>query len=130
MAAMIPEPVMFITIEDENDATLVLSFAIDVDDPPEVASLILYRDFLDRRILPPAEWGVHVSHELEIDPDEDEPDVLRRIRITRTRVDIQSARHKYHLDVSKVDRDDLREAEALLRRMNVDNCFELEVGEA
>lgn len=123
----IPEPVLFITIEDEGDDFLVLSFAIDIDDPGEVASLILFRDTQDHRMLPPRERGVHVTHELVPEPGDD-PDFLRRISLARTRIRIETARRRYHLDISDVDRGELREAAALLRRMNFDHWFELDPG--
>jgi hypothetical protein len=128
MTEMIPEQVLFISVEDEEDDTLLLSFALDMDDD-DVVSLILSRDLQDHRLLPPEERGVSVSHELSLDPD-DEDDLLRRISITRRRVAIETARQRYDLDVSRVDRTELREAGALLRRMNFDHCFVLEISES
>lgn len=127
MADPMPEPVSFIIV-DEVDDGLVLTFALDTDDDDDTASLILMRNLRDVRMLPPGECGVSVSHELSLDPA-DAPDLLRRISITRTRARIETTRQRYYLSVTRVDRDELREAGALLRRMNFDHRFDLDLTE-
>ena len=56
------EPVSFITVQDDDD--LIVAFAIALEDPGEIASLILQRTPKYELLLPPEERGVAVSHEL------------------------------------------------------------------
>jgi hypothetical protein len=117
-----PEPVGFITTEANKD--LIVSFAIEGDEPGEVISLILlrtpeYEIFLDEH-----ERGIHVSHEAY--PDEPEYDMLRRISWTGSRITIETVSTHYDLDVSRVDTDELQETHRILKLMNFDRRFTLE----
>ena len=126
MSTDTPELVSFITIDDEG-TDLLVAFALESEDPDEVTSVILMRAPEQERLLPDAERGVRVSHEL--DP-ETEDDYLVRLRMTRDRVEIETTGRAYVLDISRADPEELRGARELLRRMNFDNGFELDLGEA
>lgn len=124
MSLPAPEPVSFITIEDEPP-DLILSFAVDLGEPGEIASLILMRTPAYELVLPVEERGVSVAYELDSWDDDDQ---LRRIRMRRDRVEITTAqRRHYVLDVSRIDPEALRDARELLRRMNFDHSFELDL---
>src|SRR6266851_2894448 len=117
-----PEAVVFITAEEGDD--LIVSFAI-ADEPGEIVSLILLRTPKYEFILPAEERGVSVSHESF--PEEEERDRLHRIRVAPPVVTIETTSTRYELDVSKVDRRELRSAQRVLKRMNFDESFVLEL---
>jgi hypothetical protein len=124
MSLPAPEPVGFISIEDEPP-DLILSFVVDLGEPGDVASLILLRTPPYEPLRPVEERGVSVYHELH---PEIEDDHLRRIRMSRDRVEITTTeQRRFVLDVSRVDPEDLRDARELLQRMNFDRAFELDL---
>jgi len=116
--------VSFVTLKDGDD--LMLSFAIADEEPGEVISLTLVRTPKYEALLPVDERGVSVSHESF--PEDDDRDLLRRLTMTGPVVTIETTRAKYNLDVSDVDRRELREARRILTKMNFDQCFILELG--
>ncbi len=118
-----PEVVAFITIEEGDD--LIVSFAIADEEPGEIVSLTLLRTPKYEFILPTDERGVIVSHESF--PDEEDGDRLQRIRVAPPVVTIETTRTRYELDVSRVDRDELRSAQRVFERMNFDERFVLEL---
>ena len=77
-------------------------------------------------LLPPDERGVSVSHESL--PEDDDRDHLRRLKMTRSVVTIETTRTQYDLDVADVNRGELLEAQRILKKMNFDQCFILELG--
>jgi hypothetical protein len=117
------EPVSFITIEDGDD--LIVSFALEADEPGEVVSVTLLRTPKYESMLPDDERGVSVSHEIESD---DDGEYLRRIRLATPITTIESTRKRYELDVSGVDRAELKAAGRILTQMNFDQRFVLELG--
>ena len=116
--------VSFVTLQDGDD--LIVSFAIADEEPDEIISLILLRTPKYEALLPADERGVSVSHESF--PEEDDRDRLRRLTMSGSVATIETIRTQYNLDVSDVDRRDLLEAERILRKMNFDQCFILELG--
>jgi hypothetical protein len=114
------ERVSFISLEDGMD--LVVAFAVALDDYAEIASLILQRTPKFEFILPPDERGVAVSHELHFDEDRD---ILRRIMVSGPRVDIETTRRSYRLDVSKVDAEEIAATRSVLKQMHAHGGFEL-----
>jgi hypothetical protein len=116
--------VTFITVQEGDD--LIVSFAIAAEEPGEIVSLILLRTPKYESILPADERGVSVSHESF--PEDDDRDRLRRITVAGPVVTIETIRTQYSLDVSKVDRHELRAARRILKQMNFDQCFALELG--
>lgn len=117
------ETVSFLTTEDGDD--LIVSFAIEDDEPGEVVSLILLRTPNYESLLPDRERGVSVSHEVDFD---DEQQYLRRIRLAVPITTIDSTRRTYELDVSRVDSAEIKAARQILTRMNFDHRFVLELG--
>ncbi len=115
------EIVEFITIEEGVD--LIVSFALAAKEPGEVVSLTLLRTPKFEFALPTEERGVTVSHESF--PLEEGRERLQRIRVAPPSVSIATTRARYKLDVSKVDPGELLAAQAVLERMNFDNCFVL-----
>jgi hypothetical protein len=89
-----------------------------------VKSLILLRTPKYEFILDDDERGVTVSHD---DQPEVEDDLLRRISLTSGVVGIETKYNRYELDVSRVDRKELEKARTILRRMNFDDRFTLEL---
>lgn len=117
------EAVSFITTEDGDD--LIVSFALEDDEPGEVVSLILLRTPKYESLLPENERGVSVSHEVDF---EDEDQYLRRIRLAVPVTTIESTSRAYELDVSRVDPAEVKAAGRILTRMNFDRRFVLELG--
>ena len=70
---------------------------------------------------------MRVTHELHPDTEDD---FLLRLRMARDRVEIETTGRDYLLDISRVDPEELRDAREVLRRMNFDDDFELDLGEA
>jgi len=120
------ECVRFITIGYDSD--LVVSFAIRAEDPSDVKSLILLRTPEHERFLYPWEQGVKVSYDDFLDEDWEDFDILQSIELERGAVRITTRRRKYALDIQNVDRDQIRRAAEILRRMNFDQSFELRIG--
>jgi len=117
-----PEPVSFMTNEDGDD--LIVSFAVDHDVPGEVLSVILLRTPKFEHLRDPPERGVHVSHEAYPDSDDE---ILRRFVLRDGIVEIESTRRTYRLDVSRVESAELKSARKILKRMNVDRAFQLDL---
>lgn len=117
------EAVSFITTEDGDD--LIVSFAIEDDEPGEIVSLILLRTPKYESLLADDERGVSVSHEVDFD---DEEQYLRRIRLAVPFTTVESTRRAYELDVSRVDSSEIEAAARILTRMNFDHRFVLELG--
>lgn len=117
------EPVSFMTNEDGED--LIVSFAVEDAAPGEVLSVILMRTPKFEHFLDPGERGVHVSHERYPDSDNE---LLHRIAFRGNAVEVRSTRRTYLLDVSRVDAAELKSARRILKRMNSDHSFELDLG--
>jgi hypothetical protein len=117
------ESVSFISIEDEPP-DLILSFAIWQPDLEDIRSLILMRTPEYEFVLDETERGVKVSDEAWLD---DEDDMLENIEFGDDFVRIITDYHQFELDLRKVDKEDIEQAKALLKRMNFDNCFEIRI---
>jgi hypothetical protein len=116
------ERVSFITIEEKDD--LIVSFVIEDAEPGEIKSLILMRSPKYEFVFEDHERGVNVSHE---DQPDVEDDLLRQISLTPDVVTIDSTYNRYELDISRVDKKELEKACTILRRMNFDDRFTLEL---
>ena len=97
MTSRKPEVVGFVTTEDGDD--LVVSFALEGDEPGEVVSLILLRTPKYESLRPDEERGVSVSYDADADA-EDESEYLRRVRLAEPVSTIESTRRRYELDLS------------------------------
>jgi len=117
-----PEPVSFMTNESGDD--LIVSFAVDHDAPGEVLSVILMRTPKFEHLLDPAERRVRVSHERYPDADDE---YLRRFALRDGVAEITSTLRTYLLDVSRVEPAELKTARRILKRMNADHGFELDL---
>lgn len=116
------EHVSFITTEEADD--LIVSFAIAGPEPADVVSLTLLRTPKYEALLDEHERGVSVSHESFPEHDEDR---LWRISVASNLVVIETTSARYELDVSRVAEVELRNARRILRRMNFDQRFALEL---
>jgi hypothetical protein len=116
------ETVDFITTEDGDD--LIVAFALADEEPGEVVTLTLLRTPKYEALLPDEERGVSVSHEREVDEDDD---YLRRVSLVGSVMTIESTRRRYQLEMSQVDQDELLAARRILARMNFDGRFVLDV---
>jgi hypothetical protein len=119
------ETVDFITLESRDD--LIVSFAIGGEYPGDVISLTLLRMPKYEFCLGPDERGVKISRD---DLPESEEDMLAAIRWEGTKVSLLTTEgRRYELDVHHVDGDEVREAKRILRKMNADPAFRLEIVE-
>jgi hypothetical protein len=116
--------VSFVTLKDGDD--LIVPFAIADEEPGEIISLILLRTPKYEVLLPADERGVSVSHEAF--PEDDDRDRLRRLTIIGSIATIETTRAQYDLDVSHVEHRELLKAQRILRKMNFDQSFILELG--
>lgn len=109
---------------NESGDDLIVSFAVAQDAPGEVLSVILMRTPKYEHLLDPAERGVRVSHERYPDSDDE---YLRRFVLRDGVAEIASTRRTYFLDVSRVDPAELETTRRILKRMNADRGFELDL---
>lgn len=116
------EAVSFITAEGGDD--LIVSFAIEDEEPGEIVSLILLRTPKYESLLSDDARGVTVSHEAYF---EDEDQYLRRVRLAVPVTTIEATGRTYELDVSRVDPVEVKAAGRILARMNFDRRFVLEL---
>jgi hypothetical protein len=114
--------VSFITTEEEND--LIVAFAIPASDQGDMSSLILLRTPKFEHFLDEKERGVNVSYENQIDTEDD---LLEEIEIQKNVVKLTTKRHHYKLNISRVDEDDIKEAKKILKKMNFDQRFVLNI---
>ena len=68
------------------------------------------------------ERGVKVSDEAWTD---DEDDMLEEIEFDDDLVRIITNHHEFELDLRKVDKEEIEQTKAFVKRMNFDNCFEM-----
>jgi len=115
------EIVSFISIEDDPP-DLILSFAIWQPELEDIRSLILMRNPKYEFYLDEIERGVSVSDEAWMD---DEDDMLEKIEFDDDLVRIITKHHEFELDLRKVDKEDIEQAKAFVKRMNFDNRFEM-----
>ena len=117
------ELVSFISIEDAPP-DLILSFAVWQPELDDIRSLILLRTPEYEFILDETERGVKVSVEALSD---DEDDMLIEIEFGDDLVRVITDHHQFDLDLRKVDKEDIEQAKAFLKRMNFDNRFEIRI---
>jgi hypothetical protein len=116
------ELVSFITTDDGDD--LIVAYAVDLEEPGEIASLILLRTPKYEGFLRPEERGVQVSHELHPDAEDE---LLLSIVVDGSQVNIETTVGGYRLDLSRVDRGEVEASTAVLRRMGRYGGFELDL---
>ena len=111
-------------IHTERGDDLIVSFAVLGPEPMEVKSLTLLRTPKYEFILDADERGVTVSFD---DFPDEARDLLRAIAIWEGKIEIVTGQHRYLLNVRKVDEEDMQEAQEVLKRMNFDQSFELQI---
>lgn len=116
------ESVSFITTETGDD--LVIAFVIGIDGSNDVLSLIPQRHPRFELLLRAEERGVLVSHEGF--PD-DEREVVQRVVARGFHVDIHTSVCCYHVDLSRVDAEEIAEARKVLLRMHRFGGFDLDM---
>ena len=116
--------VKFASLE-ENEKDLMISFAID-DHEFDINSLTLLRTLFFEEILPEEERGVYVT--LEGDSFEQEDfNMLSSIKISDRVILIESTFRKYHLDISKLEKEDIEKMVKLFKKQNYDNRFTMQI---
>jgi hypothetical protein len=118
------ERVLLMSNHEGDD--LIVSFAIEDTESEETKSLILLRTPKYESVFEDHERGVSVSYDEQPDSEADE-NLLIRISIVQNKVTVVSKYHRYDLDVSSVDREKLADACKILRQMNFDSRFILEI---
>lgn len=116
------ERVNFVTAESGDD--LIVAFAISRADPEEIRTLSLIRTPKYEFILDDFERGVSVSDE---DLYDDDNDLLEVIEFRGDEVRIVSENNKYQLDCSRVDPEELENAQKILQAMNFDSRFRMHI---
>jgi len=116
------ETVAFISIEDDPP-DLILSFAVWQPEVDDVQSLILMRTPEYEVLLDQSERGVTVSYE---DWPDNEDEKLKKIQFGDDLVIIITTDHQLELYLGKVGIEEIEEAKSILKRMNFDNCFEMQ----
>jgi len=116
------ELVSFISVEDDQP-DLILSFAIWQPELDDIRSLILIRTPGYEVLLDETERGVKVSDEDWLD---DEEDMLNKIEFGDAFVSIITDNHQFELDLKKVEPEEIEQAKSILKKMNFDNCFEMQ----
>lgn len=116
--------VQFISL-DEDEKDLILSFAVD-DDEMGVKSLILHRTLFFEHFLDEEERGVKVS--LEGDSfDQEGFNMLSKISIGNHEIEVVTPFREYHLDTSKIQKNEIEDAVELLKKQNYDNRFSIHI---
>lgn len=120
------EPVAFVSIEADDD--LVVSFFVTrPDDPSDGRSITLLRALKWEYLLPDWERGVKVSDEGSPDEEEWQVNFLEEIRLSDSTVELKSTHYERKLDLSGLEKSDLKAIEKLLKKMNFDKRFNLAV---
>jgi len=116
------ENAIFITTEDGED--LIVSFAIPLDDPGDVKSLILLRTPTFEDALAESERGVMVSHD---DFPDDEDALLEQVAIAGDVVTIATDRRTYTVGIGNINEKEIEKAKKVLKKMNFDGRFILTI---
>jgi hypothetical protein len=115
--------VQFISL-DEDDKDLILSFAVD-DGEMEIKSLILHRALFFEHFLDEEERGVKVSFEGD-SFDQEDINMLSNISIGSREIKVTTPFREYHLDISKIEQNEIDETIELLKKQNYDDRFTIQ----
>jgi len=110
-------------IQSESSEDLIVSFAIALEQPEEIRSLILMRTPKYEFLFDEFERGVSFSDEYNMDED----DMLHSLVISQNVIHLQTLKQDYSLDIYGIDKKEISRAVKILRKMNFDNAFELRV---
>jgi len=115
-------------ISSETGTDLIVSFAIPQDEPRDIVSLTLIRTPKYESLLAPANREVNISRDDVVETDND---MLRALRWEDGTVTMSTSEgRRYKIDVRDVENDEILEAQRILREMNVDGSFELDIIES
>lgn len=121
------EPVAFVSIEAGDD--LIVSFFVTrPDDPSDGRSITLMRDLKWEYVLPDWERGVKVSDESSPDAEEWQGNLLERIRVSDSTVELKCIHFERKLDLRRLESSELKAMKKILKKMNFDRRFSLEFG--
>ena len=120
------EPVAFVST-DAGDDLIVSFFVTRPDDPSDGRSLTLLRALKWEYLLPDWERGVKVSDEGSPDEEEWPDNFLEQIRLGDGTVELKSTHYERKLDLRRLDKSDLKAMKKLLKKMNFDKRFKLEI---
>ena len=112
----------FITNEDGDD--LIVSFAIPIDESGYVKSLTLLRTPKYESALDESERGVKVSFE---DFPDDRNELLKKLKIEDNIVSITTDYGTHMVNIENVEQVEVQESKRILKKMNFDGRFELEI---
>jgi len=118
------EKVSIIHTDDDDD--LIVSFAIPGQDAANTKNLKLLRRANYEFLLSEEDRGVGVSYD---DFPDEEDDKLKEILWKEKEVRILSHHHEYALSVQEVDANEIRDAQRILKKMNFDGRFQMEIVE-
>ena len=119
------EPVAFISVETSDD--FILSFFVtQPNDPMDGRSIILMRDRKWEHLIPDGERRVKVTDENRHD-DEWQDNFLEQIQLDESRMELKSTLFERKLDLSRLESSDLKAIRKLLKKMNFDKRFDLEI---
>lgn len=116
------ENASFITNQEGDD--LVVSFAIPRGVYGEVHSLTLLRTPKYEHVLDESERGVKVSFE---DFSDDRTQFLKKVTITDDVVTMTTDHGIHMVNIKDVDQTEIQKSKQILKKMNFDNRFELQV---
>jgi hypothetical protein len=116
------ENAIFMTLEEGED--LIVSFAIPLDEPGDVKSLILLRTPKYESALAESERGVMVSHD---DFPDEADDLLEELKIVGEVVTIATGRRTYTVGIKDVEAEEIAAAKRILQKMNFDGRFTLTI---
>ena len=120
------ELVAFVSVESGDDF-VVSFFVVRADDFTDGRSVILMRDRKWEQLLDQKEKGVKVSDEIFPEDGEFDDNFLEWIRLEKSTIEIKSRRHLHKLDLRRVDPSELRAARKVIKKMNYDQRFKLNV---
>jgi len=116
--------VQFISLE-EDEKDLILSFAVD-DEGMGVKSLILHRMLFFEHLLDEEKRGVKVSFEGD-SFDQEDINMLSNISIGNREIKVETPFREFHLDISKIEQNEIEDAIELLKKQNYDDRFAIEI---
>ena len=114
------DKVNFTTIEDGTD--LVLSFSFDEETEFGIDGFIMERTPKLEYALQPHERGVSIDW-----TDDDIIILVTKVELSKNTIKIHSQEKYYGFDISKLDENDIDEIKNILKKMNFDNCFQLDI---
>lgn len=120
------EAVTFISVESGDD-WIVSFFVATPTDPTDGRSIILLRDKKWEHLIPEMDKGVKVSDEEFSDDPKWDDNYLESIRLGDTTAEIKSRFHRHKLDLRQVKKSEIRSARKVLKKMNFDRRFKLNV---